>query len=158
MATGGSSLLAALPEFFWQTPYVNEHFPGAPVIEGIRGGVNCQLFAYTVLAHFGLAAPRLRSINLWDEKTSTTTVASDNLEPLDLPLFNRIANPFGAHVAVYVGDDRILRLCKEVGTPVVSTFADFAQRDNSAIFVDAKRVTTRISSATTLGRQNDVDG
>lgn len=134
-----NSLLAVLPTWYWQVPYVYSRFPGAPGVSDIREGANCQLFAYTVLGLFGLAVPPLRSSNLWEDTSATTIVTQ--WRPLDLLLFNETADPFGAHVAVYLGPGEILHLCKEIGVPAVWSEADFAARQSYRVVVGAKRVT-----------------
>jgi cell wall-associated NlpC family hydrolase len=128
-----------LPPSYWQVPYVYERHPGAPGVTDLREGANCQLFAYTVLAHFGLEVPPLRSSDLWVDTTATKVVTE--LELLDLLFYNRTDDPFGAHIAVYLAPGQILHLCKEVGVPAIWSEADFAARPNYQVFVGARRVT-----------------
>jgi cell wall-associated NlpC family hydrolase len=132
-------VIESLPHWYWEVPYVYERYPGAPGVTDLRGGANCQLFAYDVLAHLGLQVPPLRSSNLWED-TSATKVVTE-FEPLDLLFFNRTDDPFGAHLAVYLAPGQILHLCKEVGVPAIWSEADFAARPNYQVFIGAKRVT-----------------
>jgi hypothetical protein len=132
-------LLARLPHWYWDVPYMYERHPG--VATDLRSGANCQLFAYAVLAHFGRTVPPLRSSNLWEDTTATKVVTE--LEPLDLLFFNPTTSSFGAHIAVYVAPGEILHLCKEVGVPAVWNEADFAARPNYRVLVGAKRVIPR---------------
>jgi hypothetical protein len=104
-------------------------------------GANCQLFAYEVLKQFGLFVPPLRSSELWADQDVTVTVASP--EPLDLLLFNCTGDSYGAHVGVWVGDDAVLHLCREVGRPAVWSMADFAGRQRYQFVVGIKRVIVR---------------
>ena len=59
--------------------------------------------------------------------------------PLDLLLFSPNDDPYGAHVGVFVGDDRVLHLCAEVGLPAVWRLADFAERERYRVLIGAKR-------------------
>ncbi len=104
-------------------------------------GSNCQRFAYGVLALFGLACPPLRSSDLWDYQGATTVVQDP--EPLDLMLYNKTADPFGAHVAIWMAPDQILHLCHEIGVPVIWQPAMFATRPRYATLVGLKRVKAR---------------
>jgi hypothetical protein len=130
-----NEVLARLPEHFRQVPYVGARFPGSP---SLGAGANCQLFAYAVLEHFGLAAPPLRSSELWLDTHSTVRVTV--AEPLDLLLFNDTGDPWGAHVGVWIGEDQVLHLCAEVGRPAVWPMREFAERDRYRTLVGIKRV------------------
>lgn len=138
--------LSALPAGFWSVPYDGSRFPGAARVAarpGLAAGANCQLFAYAVLRHFGLAPPPLRSSDLWDDTGSTVRVAV--ARPLDLLLFNATAGAYGAHVGVCAGDGAVLHLCAEVRRPAVWGPADFAARERYGVLVGAKRVVSRLS-------------
>jgi len=104
-------------------------------------GANCQNFAYEILRHFGLDVPYLRSSNLWED-TEHTTIA-DEPRALDLLLFNRMEKPWGAHVALHVGDGQAIHLSKKIGSPVVWPFARFHEQPEYAVFIGAKRVKHR---------------
>ncbi|NBE53787.1 C40 family peptidase [Streptomyces boluensis] len=138
---GSGALLAQLPDRFWSVPYRGARFPGAAVVgerPGLELGANCQLFAYAVLAHFGLTVPPLRSSELWHDTADTVRVPEPG--PLDLVLFSGDGDPYGAHVGVWLGDDTVLHLCVEVGRPVVWARAAFAERAPYRVFLGAKRV------------------
>ena len=92
-------------------PYRGECFPA----RDIAAGANCQAFAYALLRHFGGAISDFRSSDLWDDVRETERVR--DLEPLDLLLFNRTADPYGAHVGVWLGEGRVIHLAKRVGLP-----------------------------------------
>lgn len=64
---------------------------------GIETGANCRNFGYELLWHFGRHVPNLRSSNLWDD--TEYPIVADEYEPLDLLLFNRTRNAWGAHVS-----------------------------------------------------------
>ncbi|WP_277436267.1 hydrolase [Streptomyces sp. SPB162] len=134
-------LLPRLPAHFWAVPHVGSRFPGSAAVSrlpGLAAGANCQLFAYEVLRHFGLAPPPLRSSDLWDDTAATVRVPV--AQPLDLLLFNGTHDPYGAHVGVCVEDDAVLHLCAEVGHPAVWALADFAARERYRVLIGAKSV------------------
>ena len=134
-----------IPAAFWNVPYNGSRFPGSPSVAAppdLAEGANCQLFAYEVLRHFGLAPPALRSSDLWADIRDTIRVPA--AEPLDLLLFNPTEDAYGAHLGVSAGEGRVLHLCAEVGRPAVWDMAEFAARDRYRVLVGIKRVTARL--------------
>jgi hypothetical protein len=83
--------------------------PGSNTPPSWLDGSNCQRFAYGVLALFGLACPPLWSSELWDDRAATAVVQDP--EPLDLMLYNKTADPFSAHVAVWMAPGGPAALC-----------------------------------------------
>ncbi|WP_406350243.1 hydrolase [Streptomyces sp. NBC_00658] len=138
-------LLARLPEWVWETPYVGRRFPGSRAVAekpGLAEGANCQLFAFEVLRHWAIDVPAWRSSDLWDDTEFTERVA--HARPLDLVLFNATDDAWGAHVGVVVGEGRVLHLSAEAGRPVVWGMADFATRDRYRTLIGFKRVLRRV--------------
>jgi hypothetical protein len=125
-----------IPEDFWSVRYNGSRIPGQDA--DLSRGANCQLFAYQLLARNGLAVPAFRSSELWTDTVHTERVA--RLEPLDLLLFNRESEAYGAHVAVWLGDDQALHLAKEAGVPEIWRLARFAAEPRYRVFIGAKRV------------------
>jgi len=117
-------------------PYDGARFPA----RDIAAGANCQAFAYALLRHFGRAISDFRSSDLWDDTRETERVADP--APLDLLLFNRTADAYGAHVGVYMGEGRVIHLAKRVGRPAIWPFERFARESGYKVFVGAKRVVT----------------
>jgi hypothetical protein len=132
------TLAERLPAPYGEVAYVYERYPGAPGVAGIRAGANCQLYAYAVLAHFGLHVPPLRSSDLWDD--ARLHPVTDGEQPLDIVFYNRIRAAFGAHIGVVVGEDAVLHLCAEIGRPVVWPQQAFAQRPAYAVRLGARRL------------------
>src|SRR5687767_7490333 len=97
-----------IPDSFWSVRYNGACYPGAA--SGLAQGANCQLFAYELLRHHGLLLPAFRSSDLWADTEFTEAVSVP--EPLDLLLFNKAAEAWGAHVAVYLGDGKAIHLAK----------------------------------------------
>lgn len=128
-----------LPPHFWLVRYNGLRYPGAPGDRGLESGANCQRFAYEVLRHFGLNLPDLRSCDLWDD-TEVTEYVSTNHQPLDLLLWSRTGATYGAHVGVYLGDERAVHLSKRVGVPAVWPLAKFERFPEYLVFIGAKRV------------------
>jgi hypothetical protein len=131
-----------LPDTYWEVRYVGARYPGSPAVRsrpGLSDGANCQLFAYEVLRHFGLAPPELRSSELWTDTSKTQRVTVPR--PLDLVLLNLYQDPWGAHIGVWAGDDKVLHLCPEVGRPALWNMAMFAARPSYRTLVGFKRVT-----------------
>jgi hypothetical protein len=131
-------VLERLPASFLDVAYVDAKYPGAHGADGIEGGANCQLFAFEVLRYFGLEVPPLRSSELWEDSASTAVV--EQPAPLDLLLFNRTHDAWGAHVGVFVGDERVLHLAKSVGRPAVWNLSDFVTHPEYRVLVGIKRV------------------
>ncbi|MFI9169209.1 hydrolase [Streptomyces lincolnensis] len=137
-------VLHQLPAPFWTVPYVGSRFPGSSEVAdlpGLEEGANCQLFAYEVLRHFGLAAPDLRSSELWADTRATARVSV--AQPLDLVLFNATDDAYGAHVGVWVNEGRVLHLCAEIGRPVVWEMTEFVKRQRYRVLIGIKRVLDR---------------
>ena len=130
----------SIPIHFFDVYYDGSKYPGSSKCKGVKNGANCQYFAYELLRHFGLVVPDLRSSDLCEDKSSTKKVKV--LQLLDLVLFNKTRDSYGAHVGVYLGNDKIIHLSKEVGYPTVWDFKDFKKRENYKVFVGAKRVTS----------------
>lgn len=129
-------LLSELPARFRSVSYNAAQIPDAG--HDLSQGANCQRYAYAVLAHFGLELPSFRSSNLWEDREWTEPVSG--FEPLDLLLFSRDGNAYGAHVAVYAGAGWALHLARSVGLPAQWTLAEFAAREEYRVLIGGKRV------------------
>lgn len=143
---GSLASLAFLPPRFWSVPYAGARHPGATTPGDLSGGANCQVYAYAVLAHFGVPVPPLRSSELWADGESTEVAAV--AEVFDLVLFDGGGAPgrdegYAAHVGVHVGPDRVLHLCREVGAPAVWSYLEFAERPQYTRLLGIKRVRAR---------------
>jgi hypothetical protein len=64
----------------------------------------------------------------------------DQPRPLDLVLFNTSTNPYSAHLGVWMAQNEILHLNKEIGFPAVWSDADFARLPNYETIVGFKRI------------------
>ena len=127
----------SIPISFFNTTYDGRRHPQSGKCDGLEKGAHCQHFAYEILRYFGYKIGNLRSSDLWEDTIYTKNVR--NVKPLDILFFNKDKEPYGAHVGVYLGHDRILHLYKEVGYPTVWNFAEFKKRDKYNVFIGAKR-------------------
>ena len=139
--------LAALPGWYWDVPYVASRFPGGVPRGKLHLGGNCQLWAYEVLTHFGLGVPDLRSDELWYDTTST--IAVEVPQALDLVLYGTSNDPYGAHVGLWTGH-ATAHLCKEVGHPVVWRQAEFDTRHRYSVRIGFKRLVDAFKATTSL--------
>lgn len=126
-----------IPTQFLGVPYNAAIHPGVVHPADLSTGANCQVFTYTLLAHFGIAFPPLRSSELWAD-TEHSRVATD-FQLLDLLLFGKTSDAFGAHVAVHVGEGRAIHLSRAVGLPVEWAIEDFSTHENYRVLIGGKR-------------------
>jgi murein DD-endopeptidase / murein LD-carboxypeptidase len=139
-----------IPELFWTVEYDGENLPRESGGYQLTGGANCQVFAYAILQHFGIAIPPLRSSDLWSDTRFTRRVSG--YRPLDLLLFNRTEAAWGAHVALFVGENKAIHLSASEGRPVIWRLEDFAIREQYAVLLGGKRVlASESTTASTTG-------
>lgn len=85
--------------------------------------------------------PPWRSRELWTDTCSSRRVTV--LEPLDLLLWNRTPEAWGAHVGVYLGEGCAAHLSKAAGSPQVWPLRAFMRRPESRVWLGAKRLRRR---------------
>jgi lipoprotein Spr len=132
-----ASIVSEIPQRFWNVRYDLAHDFNAPVLKSLSESPNCQNFAYEILRHFGRTIPDFRSSNLWDD--TEHTIAVSDTQPLDLLLFNRTTNSWGAHVALCVGEDHAIHLSRQIGTATVWSIRQFAEHAEYRVLVGTKR-------------------
>ena len=81
-------------------------------------GANCQVFAYYLLRYHNLVVPDFRSSELWTDTTFSEVVMT-NYQPLDILFFHKKNNAYGAHLAVYLGNNQAIHNAKKNGVPVI---------------------------------------
>ena len=127
-----------IPERFHKVRYDGKCYPGAPGVRGLRGGANCQHYAYEFVRAFGYTIPNLRSSGLWVDSAYTVTV--EQPEPFDLVLLNGKPDPWGAHVGVYLGKHLILHLSKKIGIPAIESLKSLMQIPKYRYLIGFKRI------------------
>ena len=127
-----------IPENFFNTKYDASKYPGSGNCNGLENGANCQYFAYEILKYFGIIIPDFRSSDLWEDKIYTEVV--EDLEPLDLLFFNADKDSYGAHIGVYVGENKVIHLSKEIGKPIIWDLEEFSKIPRYSCFIGAKRI------------------
>ena len=126
-----------IPPQFLAIPYDFDRHPQSAAFD-FDLGANCQLYAFALLLHFGICVPPFRSSDLWEDETHTEAVS--DLLPLDLLLFHDNPNAWGAHVAVYIGDNSVVHLSKRVGIPAIATIEEMLADPRYCVLIGAKRV------------------
>lgn len=127
-----------IPDHFFGIPYLGANYPGAKFEGDPPKGMNCQVFAYTILKHFGWSIPDFRSSDLWEDKTYTKVVT--DFETLDLLLWNRTNKAWGAHVGLYLGEGKAIHLSKEHGWARIEDLDTLKSYERYQVFVGAKRL------------------
>lgn len=130
-----------IPAHLRDVTYNGDHFPGAPGVLGVKGGANCQQYAYAVLRHHGFELPDLRSSELWEDREHTAV--ADRMEPFDLVLVHDNPDSWGAHVGLCVADELVLHLSKQIGVPAIETLDALLQRNEYRYLIGFKRVLRR---------------
>ena len=128
----------AIPRAFLRIRYDGSQHPRTPRVAGLKTGANCQRFVYELLRHFGREIPEFRSAELWRDRKYT--FAAQRPAPMDIVLFNRSADPWGAHLGLYLGDGNVIHLSKAIGYPAVWPIGEFAGHERYRTFIGAKRV------------------
>lgn len=103
-----------------------------------KTGANCQVFAYYLLRHHCLNVPDFRSSELWEDTQYSTEVSGD-YQPLDLLFFHKENKSYGAHIAVYIGNNKVLHLSKKEGFPVVWDMDSFKEYPEYQFLLGGKR-------------------
>jgi len=124
------------PEFLTIT-YNGKQTPDS-TLSMFEHGANCQLFAYSLLAHFGVSIPSFRSSNLWEDETFTEKV--DDPQAFDIMLFHKTPESWGAHVGLCIGEQKIIHLSKEVGVPEIKEYNRMGESDMYKYYIGCKRV------------------
>lgn len=126
-----------VPSQFRNVPYNGKIVPRAGLPYDLAEGTNCQVYAYALLAHFGIPFPPLRSSELWADEEFTDRV--ETFAPLDLLLFNRTLEPFGAHLALCLGEGVAVHLSKKVGRSAIWSMESFAKHQDYRVMIGGKR-------------------
>lgn len=127
-----------IPIDFFHIKYNESNSPLHQKGNIFRTGANCQLFVYTFLHHFGSPFLTFRSSDLWHDRVYTRKVKK--MKMFDLILFNKTNDPYGAHVGVCIGENKIFHLLKQVSYPTVWEISEFKKYDKYKIVIGIKRL------------------
>lgn len=127
-----------IPKAFVDVQYNAKRIPSVENASDLSLGANCQLYAYELLRHYGKNIPPFRSSNLWEDTEYTQKV--DTPKFLDLMLYNKTPDAYGAHIGLYVGNNQILHLSFDIGHPVIQQHNELISQEKYACFIGAKRV------------------
>lgn len=141
-----NKLMIEIPEKFFNVSYNPKKYPGCGTRD-MSDGANCQLFGYELLSHFGLNIPDFRSSDLWDDTKHTDHVNKCDLLPLDILMFNSIYESYGAHVAIFVGDNKAIHLALLEGKPEIWEIEKFLKDHRYKFYIGAKRVKNKFSDS-----------
>ncbi|MBT4836449.1 MAG: hypothetical protein HON94_03790 [Methylococcales bacterium] len=126
-----------IPAEFFNVKYNGKQIPGSD-LSIYQSGSNCQLFAYSLLSHFGFEVPPFRSSNLWEDEKFTERV--DSLQPLDVLLYHNKLSSWGAHVGLYLGNGQVVHLSVENEYPVIQSHDSMNEIKKYQYFIGAKRL------------------
>lgn len=125
-----------VPPQFFGIPFDFDRHPQSATFD-FDQGANCQLYAYALLWHFDKFVPPYRSSELWEDELHTSVVTQ--LEPLDLVLLHDTPNAWGAHVAVYIGENHVVHLSHKNGVPRIETMEQMLAEPKYPFLIGAKR-------------------
>ncbi|OAD18632.1 cell wall-associated hydrolase [Candidatus Thiomargarita nelsonii] len=127
-----------IPKPFIHVKYNPQRIPGVENQVNLNLGANCQVYAYELLRYFGKNPPMYRSSELW--RDSQYTAKTKNYKILDLMLYNKTPQSYGAHVGIYVGNGNVLHLSSDIGYPVIQKHEELILQEKYSCFIGAKRV------------------
>jgi lipoprotein Spr len=104
----------------------------------IHTGANCQVYAYEILRFNNKNIPDYRSSELWED-TLYSSIVSSEYHPWDILFFNKNNDPYGAHLGIYLWDNKILHNSKDIWKPAISELNDFKKIEKYKCLIWAKR-------------------
>lgn len=127
-----------IPAWMMEVRYNGKIIPNGKEYELLETGANCQVFAYYLLRYYGKFVPELRSSELWTDQ-EYSEIITNNYQALDIAFFNKSAEPWGAHVGVFLNEQEILHLAKKEGKPVIWNIQQFLTLPLYQVMLGAKR-------------------
>lgn len=118
--------------------YNGRIIPNGKTHDLFKVGANCQVFAYYLLRSYGFVVPDFRSSELWADREFSELI-TDNYQPLDILFFHKKNESYGAHIAVYIGNNQAIHLSKKIGTPVIWTLDTFFEYPRYTFLLGGKR-------------------
>lgn len=130
--------MISTPERFLQINYNPEVKPQSNYSKDLINGANCQIFVYSILRFYKYEIPDLKSSELWDDELFTCKV--NEYQDFDILLYNNKDNAWGAHLALFIGENKIIHLSKAVGKPEIIDYQKLQEREKYKYFIGAKRL------------------
>lgn len=127
-----------IPPYLMEIQYNGRIIPNGKTHNITITGANCQVFAYHILRSHGLIVPDYRSSELWEDSEFSEKI-TDNFQPLDLLFFNKKNEAYGAHIAIYLGDNKVIHNSKKIGLPVIWDMETFFKKSKYAVLLGGKR-------------------
>lgn len=118
--------------------YNGRIIPNGQTHDIVNTGANCQVFAYQLLRYNELVVPDFRSSELWEDAEFSELI-TENFHSLDLLFFHKKEEAYGAHIAVYLGENRAIHLSRKNGIPVVWEIATFLEQPAYSFLLGGKR-------------------
>lgn len=130
-----------IPDIFRYIPYnalVNPDNPPKDFLD-LTGGSNCLIFTYAILKYFHYKPPIFWSIEFWNDTEYTKRV--EDYKEFDILLYgNNDVDHYWSHLALYLGDNKIIHLSKEVGFPEILDYQELVNRWSYKYILGAKRL------------------
>lgn len=127
-----------IPDHLIQLKYNARIIPNGSHYDLAKTGANCQVFAYALLRHYGYIVPDLRSSELWEDVDFSKKITA-NYQPFDILFFHKKEAAYGAHLAVYIGDNQAIHNAKKIGNPVIWDMVTFFEYPAYQYLLGGKR-------------------
>lgn len=130
--------MISIPERFLQINYNPEVKPQSNYSKDLIDGANCQIFVYSILRFYKHEIPEFRSSELWDDELFTCKV--NEYQDFDILLYNNKDTAWGAHLALFIGNNKIIHLSKAIGKPEIIDCQKLQEREKYRYFIGVKRL------------------
>ncbi len=130
--------MISVPKKFLQITYNPAAKPQSNYSKDLIDGANCQIFVYSILRFYKHEIPDLRSSQLWDDELFTHKV--NEYQDFDILLYNDKDNAWGAHLALFIGNNKVIHLSKAVGKPEIIDYEKLRERKTYQYLLGAKRL------------------
>ncbi len=127
------------PKWLMDIQYNGRIIPNGETHDIVVTGANCQVFAYQLLRFNDIIVPDFRSSELWEDVEFSRLVERENFRPLDLLFFHRKEEAYGAHIAVYLGNNQAIHLSRKNGLPVIWDIGTFLEQTAYLFLLGGKR-------------------
>lgn len=130
-----------IPEWLMEINYNGKIIPNGKTYDLLKTGANCQVFAYYILRLNDKFVPEYRSSELWADTEFSEFIKKD-FQVLDILFFHKNDKAYGAHVAVYLGNNKAIHISKKNKIPVIWELETFLKQPEYQFFLGGKRFRT----------------